>query len=99
MRTLFAVIRTTGPAWDHAKPLRAQNAWTEHAGFMDELAERGFVVLGGPLGDSDDVLLAVDAASEEEVSATLARDPWSRTGMLTTSSVRPWNILLEAKHA
>jgi uncharacterized protein YciI len=65
---------------------------------MDELAERGFVVLGGPLGDSDDVLLAVDADSEEEVRATLARDPWSRSGMLTTSSVRPWNILLEAKH-
>jgi uncharacterized protein YciI len=97
MRTLFAVVRTKGPAWDHSKPLRAQDGWAEHADFMDGLAACGFVILGGPLGGSDDVLLAISAASEEEVSATLARDPWSQTEMLTTSSVRPWNILLEAK--
>ncbi|HUJ35947.1 MAG TPA: hypothetical protein VLW51_12100 [Solirubrobacteraceae bacterium] len=47
---LFAMIRKGGPGWDQARPLREQEAWAEHAEFMDELAEEGFVVLAGPLG-------------------------------------------------
>jgi uncharacterized protein YciI len=96
MRTLFAVIRTKGPAWDHTKPLRSQTQWTEHAEFMDRLAESGFIILGGPLGDSGDVLLVIDAATEEEIRSRLSGDPWSPSGMLEIKSIRPWNILLES---
>jgi hypothetical protein len=47
----FAVARRRGHAWDHARGMREQDAWPEHAEFMDALAEDGFVVLGGqPLG-------------------------------------------------
>ena len=34
------------------------------------------MVLGGPLADEVRVVLAVEAPSEDEVRATLARDPW-----------------------
>ena len=43
------VVRDT--VSEHGKPLEQQTGWEGHAAFMDELVERGFIVLGGPLGD------------------------------------------------
>ena len=47
---LFAVTRERGGAWDVSRALREQDAWDEHAAFMDGLADSGFIVLGGPVG-------------------------------------------------
>jgi uncharacterized protein YciI len=88
----FAVSRRWGPAWDRARPLREQQQWAEHAQYMDELVDDGFVVLGGPLGDG--ALLIVIAEGEDTVRARFEADPWSPTQMLTTASVEPWQILL-----
>ena len=96
MKTLYAVTRTRGPAWDQSKPLRSQDQWPEHARFMDRLDADGFVVLGGPVGDSGDVLLAVDAPGEDEINATLGRDPWSRPGILIMRAIQRWTILLSS---
>jgi uncharacterized protein YciI len=98
MRTLFAVIATKGPAWDASKSRRSQQQWDEHALFMDRLAAEGFILLGGPLGDDegDDVLLVINAASESEIRATLADDPWSESGILKLKSIQRWNIWLES---
>ncbi len=96
MRTLFAVVRTKGQAWDATKPMRSQQQWSEHAMFMDRLAADGFVVLGGSLGNSDDFLLAIKATDANEVKVTLQRDPWSKSGILDVKSIQPWTILLES---
>lgn len=94
--TLFAVTRTRGPAWDPGVPMRSQAGWDAHAEFMDGLAARGVIVLGGPMGEAvdEEFLLIFDAGSEEEVEATLARDPWTGTGMLSAGEVKRWMILL-----
>ena len=49
----FAVSLVHGPAWDAARPLREQEAWAEHATYMDErnidvqiIGPRPFLVLG-----------------------------------------------------
>ncbi len=96
MRKLFLVFEEHGGPWDWSKGLRAQDMWDEHAAFMDALVEDGFVVLGGPL-DEKDVLLVVEADTEEPVRARFAADPWIENGMLTITSVRPWTILLEGR--
>jgi uncharacterized protein YciI len=97
--TFFAVVREPGPAWVHGRPRAEQDAWAAHAAFMNALAEAGFVVLGGPLGDigpdGSRVLLIIDAASEREVERRLAEDPWSPMGMLRVTSIEPWQILLD----
>jgi|SRR5215469_1172759 len=93
--TLFAVMRTRGAAWEPDKPMRAQRQWSEHASFMEHLAADGFVVLGGPLGDGEDVLLAISATDEREVRFVLQQDPWSKSEILALRSVQPWKILLE----
>jgi uncharacterized protein YciI len=76
--------------------MRSQEHWPEHATFMDELASNRFIVLGGPLGDGDKTLLIVDAADENEIRSTLARDPWSKSGMLEVQSIQLWTVLLQA---
>jgi len=55
--------------------MRSQRQWSEHAAFMDRLAADGFIVLGGPVGDGDDFLFAINAADEREIRLTLQRDP------------------------
>jgi uncharacterized protein YciI len=90
----FAVIREGGPRWDSARPLREQEAWDEHAAFMDPLEEEGFVMLGGPLGGGPKTLLIVDASGEDEIRRRLDDDPWAPMGLLTVASVEAWDVLL-----
>ena len=92
----FVVERRSGPEWDASLPLEGQSGWDAHAEFMDGLVDSGFVVLGGPMADEQRVILVVEAASEEEVRATLARDPWSGTH-LVVASVEPWTIRLDGR--
>jgi uncharacterized protein YciI len=97
MAMFHVVVTRSGPDYDPDKPLEEQSGWPEHASFMDELVEAGFVVLGGPLGDEHRVVHAVEADSEEEIRATLARDPWSETH-LRIDAIDPWTIRLDARH-
>jgi hypothetical protein len=94
----FAVMREAGPGWDSTKPLREQEAWDDHAAFMNALDDEGFVVIGGPVGGGPRTLLMVEAASEDEIRHRLGEDPWAPLGLLTVASVEPWEILLGRKH-
>jgi hypothetical protein len=93
MRRLFLVYERHGGPWDWTKGMRDQELWDEHAGFMDELVDDGFVVLGGPL-DETDVLLVLDSEDEASIRSRLATDPWIENGMLTITEIRPWTVLL-----
>jgi hypothetical protein len=98
MKTLFAVTRTRGRAWDATKPMRSQAQWPEHAAFMDQLPADGFVPLGGPIGDVGDVVLIINARNQGEIHDTLSRDPWSHSGLLNTRQIQRWTVLLESNH-
>lgn len=93
----FAVIRRPGPVWNDSLPMRAQADWDTHACFMDDLAARGFILLGGPLTDSHGILLIVEAETEQQVRETLQRDPWEPAGILIMDSLRHWTVLLESR--
>jgi hypothetical protein len=94
---MFLVLnRQSGPQWDRSRPLEEQSGWAEHASFMNGLVDAGFVVLGGPLADDRRVGLAVEADSEDEVRATLERDPWHGTH-LQEESIERWTIRLDAR--
>jgi uncharacterized protein YciI len=89
----FVLVRERGPSWDHARGLREQDAWDEHAAFMEALADEGFILLGGPLGD-DHVLHVISAESEQEIRDRLAGDPWEPMGLLRNVSIERWHVLL-----
>jgi uncharacterized protein YciI len=92
----FVCERRSGPEWDPARPMEEQSGWEGHAAFMDDLCDRGFVVLGGPLADEFRVILVIDAESEAAVRETLARDPWHETH-LVVASVEAWTIRLDGR--
>ncbi len=94
----FAVTLVHGPGWDSSRQIRAQEAWDEHAAFMDGLVEDGFIIVGGPLGAGDRTLHVVEAADEHEIEARLAKDPWAVAGLLRVGSIEPWALWLDGRH-
>jgi uncharacterized protein YciI len=96
----FLVTRAWGPAWDPTRPRRAQDGWEEHAAFMDELVDDGFVILGGPVGDVETgrAVNLVEAESEEAVRERLASDPWPEE-LLMIERVEPWTLWLRSGRA
>jgi uncharacterized protein YciI len=89
----LVILRRSGPDYDLSKPLEEQLGWKDHAAFMDQLVDDGVILLGGPLSDEVRTAHAVRASSEEEVRATLARDPWSGSH-LVIDSIDGWTIRL-----
>jgi len=94
----YVVLRRRGPEWNPSLPLEQQSDWQAHADFMDRLVATGFVVLGGPLADEETVVLAVEAASEDDVRTALARDPWSDSH-LVVERVDAWTIRLDGRRS
>jgi uncharacterized protein len=95
----FAVRLVHGPGWDPARQIRSQDAWREHAVFMDGLVDDGFIILGGPVGDGEQTLHVVEAADENEVRARLAADPWAVAGLLQVGTIEPWALWLDSRPA
>jgi uncharacterized protein YciI len=93
----FVVRLARGGPWDWSRGMREQADWEQHARYMDELVEDGFIVLGGPLEGDREVIEIVEAGSEDEVRARLAEDVWATTGLLTAVSVERWTILLDGR--
>lgn len=96
MATFHVVLRRSGAEWVPSRPLEEQSAWAAHSSFMDGLVDAGFILLGGPLADERRVVLVIEAASEDELRATLGRDPWSATH-LRIDSVDPWTLRLDGR--
>jgi uncharacterized protein YciI len=96
--THFLVHREAGAGWIPGKGALEQPGIAEHTAFMNELADRGVVLLAGPLAGSESdrirAVLIVDADSEAKIHRQLAADPWTRTQQLRTVSVESWNVFV-----
>ena len=93
----FAVRLVHGPSWDPARSIREQDGWDEHAAFMDGLADTGFIILGGPVGDGEQTLHAVEAPDENEIRTRLALDPWALAGLLRIGTIEHWALWLDGR--
>ena len=93
----FAVRLVHGPGWDSSRQIRDQEGWAGHAAFMDGLVNDGFIIVGGPIGDGEQTLHAVEAADENEIWARLAADPWAAAGLLRIGTIEPWALWLDSR--
>ena len=93
-KRVFAVINTRGPNWNDDKPMEEQGDWRAHVDFMNGLLAEGFVVLGGPLVGTRDVLLIVRAKDEAKIETRLAEDVWVVKGLLSRRQINPWWLRL-----
>ena len=94
MLRVFAVTIDHGGGWREGLPLEEQVEWHAHASFMDSLVEEEFVLLGGPLEGTAEVLLIVRAESPEQISQRLAPDPWHKMDLLRIGRILPWILRL-----
>jgi uncharacterized protein YciI len=74
--------------------MESQKDWEAHASFMNALEKDGFVVLGGPLEGTSDVLLVVRARTDDEILSRLSADPWTQQDLLRVSRITPWTLRL-----
>jgi uncharacterized protein YciI len=93
--SVFAVRSVHASAWDRSRGIREQDGWDDHAAFMDGLVDDGFVLFGGPIGDGESALLAIEAGDEQAIRDRFAADPWMIKGLLELSSIEHWTIWLD----
>ena len=97
MKNTFLAFSSAGPNRDFSKDTREQPLWDEHAAFIDQLVEDGFVLMGGPLIDEGGSLLILDASNENQVRDKLKNDPWMQHGILKLESIRRWQIFIDVR--
>jgi uncharacterized protein YciI len=97
MKNVFLAISLAGSSRDFSKGTREQPFWDEHAKFIDQLVDEGFILMGGPLEDEGGALLILNAQDENEVREKLKNDPWTTHGILKLESVKRWQIFIDQK--
>jgi uncharacterized protein YciI len=97
MKNTFLAFSSAGPNRDFSKDTRQQPFWDEHAAFIDQLVEDGFILMGGPLIDEGGSLLILDANNENEVRDKLKNDPWMQHGILKLESIKRWQIFVDVR--
>ena len=97
MKNTFIAISSAGPNRDQSKGTREQPFWDEHAAFIDQLVDEGFILMGGPLVDEGGAMLIVNAEDEKEVRAKLKSDPWFETGIPRLESIKRWQIFIDER--
>ncbi|MEZ4506672.1 MAG: YciI family protein [Thermomicrobiales bacterium] len=95
MSSLYVVVSRAGSKRDLSIGAREQAFWNEHAAFIDDLVERGVIVLGGPFPDDGGAMIVVRAESEADVRARLDPDPWYRYGILELAGVHRWEVFID----
>ena len=98
MKNTFIAISSAGPNRDQSKGTREQPFWDEHAAFIDQLVDEGFILMGGPLVDEGGSLLIVNAKNENELREKLKNDPWFEHGILKLESVKRWQIFIDKRN-
>jgi Uncharacterized protein conserved in bacteria len=101
MKNTFLAFSSVGANRDPSKGTREQPFWDEHAAFIDQLVDEGFVLMGGPLLDEagmpQGALLIVNAGDEDEVREKLKNDPWFQRGILKLESIKRWQIFIDER--
>jgi uncharacterized protein YciI len=97
MKKTFLAISSAGPNRDFSKETREQPFWDEHAKFIDQLVDDGFILMGGPLVEEGGSLLILRAKDENEVREKLKNDPWTRHGVLKLEGVKLWEIFIDQR--
>src|SRR2546430_13257171 len=101
MENTLIAISSAGPNRDRSKGTREQPFWDEHAVFIDQLVDDGFILMGGPLVDVREMptgaLLIVNAQDENEVREKLKNDPWFERGILKLESIKRWQIFIDER--
>ncbi len=95
MRPERVIVRVrAGPTW-RAGPPEEQPGWLEHEHFIDDLVDRGTIVMGGPYADYSGSLVLVEGMASRDARELFERDPFVRNGVFVLEEVRDWIIYVD----
>jgi len=83
-----------GATWGEGPP-QSQPDWDAHESFIDELVERGTIVMGGPFSDHTGAILLLDGVSPEEARRLVDQDPFVKNKVFVLDDVREWTIFVD----
>jgi uncharacterized protein YciI len=68
----------------------------EHREYLRGLADQGRLLLSGPFGPGEPAgaLLIFRAADKAEVAALIEKDPFTATGVITSSEIAEWEPVI-----
>jgi hypothetical protein len=90
------VIRfAAGPAWEHGGPIREQPDWDAHAEYIDDLIEKGTMVMGGPFSDNLGSMSLWEGVDANEARRIIAEDPFIKNGVFVLEEVREWTVFVD----
>ncbi len=93
----IAVISKIGANRVLGKPSQEQPLWNEHAAFMNNLDDQGYVYLAGPFADGSGALLILNIEDEASALALMQNDPWALNDIQSPESVKEWLILMDSR--
>ena len=82
----FVILGTDGPNGADKRPLYRQ----AHLQRLEQWAQKGKVILAGPLTDKTGSLIVVEAESLEEVQEFAKSDPYMTNGVFQEVTVHPF---------
>jgi uncharacterized protein len=68
----------------------------EHLALASAAAERGEIAMAGALSDPADRALLVFSGDRAVAERFAQADPYVKAGLVTSWSVRPWNVVIGA---
>jgi uncharacterized protein YciI len=87
LETLYLAIMKKAAGYDES---RAQAAKDQHRAYWQQVADKGHLILAGPVLDSSmDAVVIFRAQSKDEAITVAGNDPLAKQG-LWTASVHPW---------
>jgi uncharacterized protein len=76
-------------------PPEEQPDWGPHGRFVDDLVDRGTMVMGGPFGDFSGSMILLEGLGPGEARRLVDDDPFVRNGVFEVDDVRAWTIYVD----
>ena len=76
-------------------PPEEQPDWDAHEAFIDDLVDRGLMVMGGPFSDFGGSMMLFEGIGAGEVAELLKRDPFVVDGVFVVEDVREWTVYVD----
>ena len=87
---MFAVIYTSGPAWQTGKTVDELPFLREHLQYMQQLFAARQLLMGGPFLDTQSALAILDVEGEAHARDIVAHDPFVQAQVLEPH-LHPWH--------
>jgi hypothetical protein len=66
----------------------------EHLNHATEYFNEGYLILGGAIDAANEAVLVFKADSDKIVEAFAQNDPYVKNGLITSWSVKKWNVVI-----